>query len=129
MNSKIALAARIILGLAFTVFGINGFFEFLPRPTDMPEAIMNFSGALMATGYFFPLLKGTEVICGLALLSNQFAALSLVILAPILINIFLVHAFLTPGLQNLVLPTVLIALALVTAYSLKEKYAALLKAK
>jgi len=94
--SKLPLIARIILGLIFFVFGLNGFLNFIPMPQTMPENMMTFMSGLMATGYFFPLLKGTEVICGALLLMGAFVPLALVVLAPIILNIFLVHAFLAP---------------------------------
>jgi hypothetical protein len=65
----------------------------------------------MASGYFFPLLKATETICGLLLLTGFFVPLALVVLAPIVINIILVHAFLAPdGLPLAVI------IGLLTAY-------------
>ncbi len=91
------MIARILLGLMFFVFGLNGFLNFIPMPTDIPEKMQTFSGGLMASGYFFPLLKGTEVICGLLLLIGAYVPLALVVLAPIILNIFLVHAFLAPS--------------------------------
>lgn len=93
---KMPLIARILLGLIFFVFGLNGFFHFIPNPPP-PERAAAFAMALMGTGYFFPFLKGTEVICGLFLLSGAMVPLALVILAPIIINIFLFHAFLAPS--------------------------------
>lgn len=94
--SKVPLIARIILGLIFFVFGLNGFFNFIPQPQNMPESMMTFMTGMMATKYFFPLLKGTEVICGLLLLLNMYVPLSLIVLAPITLNIFMVHAFMAP---------------------------------
>lgn len=95
--NKLPMIARILLGLLFFVFGLNGFFNFIPTPTEgIPEKLMTFTNGLMATGYFFPLLKGTEVICGALLLIGAFVPLALVVLAPIILNIFLVHAFLEP---------------------------------
>jgi len=93
---KITLAVRLIFGLIFVVFGLNGFFNFIPMPTDIPQDMMTFSTGLMVSKYFFPLLKGAEVICGLFLVSGFFVPLALVILAHIVINIFFVHAFLAP---------------------------------
>lgn len=108
---KLTLAVRIIFGLIFVVFGLNGFFNFIPMPPDMPQDMITFSTGLMVSKYFFPLLKGTEVICGLFLLSGYFVPLALVILAPIVINIFFVHAFLAP--DGMVMS---IALVLMEAY-------------
>lgn len=95
---KLTLAIRLIFGLIFVVFGLNGFFKFIPMPTDIPQDMVTFSSGLMASKYFFPLLKATEVICGLFLVTGYFVPLALVILAPIVINIFLVHAFLNPDM-------------------------------
>ncbi len=97
MKQKVYLVARLLLGLNFFVFGLNGFFNFMPAPPPMPEGAQAYLGGLMAAGYFFPVLKFTEVVCGLALLSGFFAPLALIILAPITIQIFLFHFFLTPG--------------------------------
>ena len=65
-------AGRILLGLTFFVFGLNGFLNFLPQQSNIPEGALAFAGALLKTGYMFPLLKSTEVIAGALLLSNRF---------------------------------------------------------
>ena len=62
---------RYILGAAFFVFGLNGFLHFIPQPPP-PPAAGAFIGALIATGYMLPLIKGTEVLAGLFLLGNRF---------------------------------------------------------
>lgn len=97
MKSKIALIARILLGFVFFAGGIAGLFNLIPPPTDLPEGMMTFNAGLAASIYFFPFLKVTEAVCGLLLLTGFFVPLALVILAPIVIHIFLVHAFLAPS--------------------------------
>ncbi len=89
-------AARIILGLAYTVFGLNFFFHFLPQPPST-EAMGAITGAIYSTGYMFQFIKITEIVGGLMLLSGMFVPLSLVILAPITLNIVLMHGFLDPS--------------------------------
>ncbi|MEQ1664168.1 MAG: DoxX family membrane protein [Bdellovibrionales bacterium] len=111
--SKLPMIARILLGLIFVVFGLNGFFNFLPMP-PMPEAAGAFLGGLGGSGYFFPMLKGTEVLCGLALLSGGFVPLALIVLAPIILNIFMFHAFLAPS--GLALPIVIGLLEIYLAF-------------
>src|SRR5580658_10205309 len=69
-------AARLLLGLVFFVLGLNGFLQFLPTP-PAPERATAFVGALIATGYMFPLIKSVEVICGALLLSNRLVPLAL----------------------------------------------------
>ena len=109
MRKWIDLAAHVLLGLIFFVFGLNGFLQFLPMP-PLPEPAGNFMGALAATGYFFPVLKLVEVVAGALLLARRFVPLALLLLAPIVVQIFLFHAVLTPGLENLVLPVLIVAL-------------------
>lgn len=105
--SRVPVVARVLLGLLFFVFGLNGFLQFLPAPPEPPAALA-FLGGLAGSGYFFPLLKATETIAGAALLLNRFVPLALTVLAPIVVNIVAFHAFLAPG----GLPVALAALAL-----------------
>ncbi len=110
MKKKIASTARILLGLIYFVFGLNGFFNFIPTPETMPPDVMAFFQGISTGGYFIPFLKATETICGLLLLLNTAAPLALVVLAPISLHIFLFHANLTPGLENLIMPVGILAL-------------------
>lgn len=96
MKAKAPLIARVLLGLIFFVFGLIGLLNLFPPPPDLPERLQAFNAGMMAAGYFFPLVKGTEVVCGLLLLTGFYVPLALVVLAPIVLNIFLVHAFLAP---------------------------------
>lgn len=107
---KVSTVSRYLLGLVFFLSGIVGLFNLVPPPPDMPEGLMTFMSGMMASKYFFPLLKGTETICGLLLLVGVAPALMLLILAPITINIILVHGFLTPGVSNLVVPIIILVL-------------------
>ncbi|MNK84878.1 hypothetical protein D3C87_1047390 [compost metagenome] len=97
MKTKLPLIARILLGFVFFASGLAGLLNLVPVPPDLPEALVTFNTGLAASVYFFPLLKLTETICGLLLLLGMFVPLALVVLAPIVLNIFLVHAFLAPS--------------------------------
>ncbi|MBK9041412.1 MAG: DoxX family membrane protein [Bdellovibrionales bacterium] len=110
MKQKLPIIARYLLGLLFTIFGAAGLLNLIPPPPDMPEKLMAFMNGIMAAQYFFPLLKSTEIVCGILLLSGFAPALALVVLAPISINILFVHLFLTPGLENLIMPLAIIVL-------------------
>lgn len=122
-NPKIVLGMRIVLGLIFTVFGLNGFLNFIAMP-PMPESALAFLGGLGAAPYFFPLLKVTEIACGVALLLNRYVSLSLVILAPIVINIVLFHAVLAP--EGMLIPVVVLVCSLGVAKANWKDYDALL---
>ena len=109
LNLKTAApkVARILLGLIFFLSGLAGLLNLAPPPKDMPPAMLDFFNGMQATVYFFPFLKLTETICGLMLIVRIAPALALVILAPIMINIVLVHGFMTPGAKELIVPVVM----------------------
>jgi putative oxidoreductase len=132
-NKKTAVtAARILLGAIFLLNGINGFLMlftgkgFLPMP-QMPAEAGGFMGALFATGYMFPTIKTIEVLCGLALVLGRYVPLALVLLAPIIVNIFLFHLFLAPG--GIVLAIIIVGLALYLGHSYRADYKPILKKK
>lgn len=109
--------ARVLMGLMFFVFGLNGFLNFIPTPPGpMPE----FAGALMNTGYMFPLIKGTEVIVGAFLLLNRFVPLALALIAPVVVNILAFHAFLAPS--GVAIPMVIVFLEVYLAWSYRSAF-------
>lgn len=95
MKRKINTGVQILLGLAFVVFGLNKFLNYM-APPELPAKAGDFMGALMETGYMLPLIGLTEVVAGALILSSRFTALGLVLLAPISVNIVLFHVFLAP---------------------------------
>jgi hypothetical protein len=123
---KVPAAARYGLGTVFFVFGLNGFLHFIPQPPPSGTAL-TFLGGLMAAGYFFPLLKGIEVISGVLLLSNRFVPLALTLLAPIIVNIFAFHAFLAPS--GLPVALLVLGLELYLAWSYRDAYRPMLRAR
>lgn len=113
--------ARILMGLIFLVFGLNGFLHFIPEPkTPMREGAMAFAGALMKTRYMFPLIMGTQLLVGVLLLLNRFVPLALALIAPVVVNIVAFHAFLAPS--GIVLAFVVLALELYLAWAYRESY-------
>jgi DoxX. len=97
MKSKLPMIARILLGFIFFASGLAGLLGLVPVPPDLPERLVTFNTGLMASIYFMPFLKAVETICGLMLLSGMWVPLALVVLAPVVLNIFLVHAFMAPS--------------------------------
>ena len=105
---KIAiLIARLLLGLIFVVFGLNGFFNFLnmgPMPTGLAG---QFIGALALSHYFW-VVAALQVVGGALLLVNRFVPLGLVLLGPVIVNILLYHIFLNPsGIALAIVVTIL----------------------
>ena len=126
LSSMLHTGARILMGAGFFINGLNGFFHFIPIPA-MPEAAGTFMGALATTGYMFPLIKGFELAAGFALLTGRFVPLALLALAPIMVNILAFHAALAPA--GLGLPIVLTALGLYVAWSYRDAFRPVLRAR
>ena len=94
----IILISRIVLGFIFFIFGMNGLlFSFLditflgepPLPTE-PAFLVKYWEVLLES-YIFQTVKIFEVIGGALLLIGYAIPLAIVILAPIILNIFLYH--------------------------------------
>ncbi len=126
IKSLAVVSTRIVLGLIYFVFGLNYFLNFLPMPPPSGGPSETFITGLFQSGYFFPFLKGIEVILGAALLIGIFVPLVLVILMPISLNILLFHVFLT---DNPIMSVVIIALQLYLAWAYRDYYKPLFQRK
>ena len=96
--SKLPMIARYLLGAALVLFGANGFFEFIPPFEQDPDSIAaRFLAILPETGYLWYLVKGTEVLVGILLVTGRYVPIALILLGPISVNIVAYHAFLDPA--------------------------------
>jgi hypothetical protein len=89
----VTLIARLLLGIIFVVFGLNGFLVFIntgPLPSGLAG---QFVIALVQSHYFW-VVAGLQVLGGALLLFNRFVPLVLVLLGPVIVNILLYHLFL-----------------------------------
>ena len=125
-TNKIRTAARITLGLLFTVFGLNGFLGFIPQPPHAGPA-GELLGALAASGYMFPLVKAVELATGILLLAARFVPLALTLLAPVVVNIVAFHLFLEPA--TIAVPLVALGLGVYLAWTERGAYAPLFVAR
>jgi len=107
-------ASRILLGLLFLVFGMNGFYTFIPVPEYHP-----FMEILVSSGYIY-LVKSAEVVCGILLLSNRFVPLALVVLGFDIINITTYHLLLDP--RNVWIVPILWCLLLVLIFGYRTYF-------
>jgi putative oxidoreductase len=116
---------RYLLGVIFTVFGLNGFLHFLPLPP--PSSVL--AGQFMAAAFqshFMVVIFAVQLIGGVLLLANRFVPLALVGLAAVLVNILNFHLTMDPGgIGAGVLATIL---WFVTAYSFRRNFHGLLAA-
>lgn len=94
---KIAsLVARYLLGLIFTVIGLNGFLHFIPQPPPANPLAVQFLGAVSAS-HFADFFFAVQILGGMLLLSGFFVPLALTLLAAELYNILAFHITLAPG--------------------------------
>ena len=113
----ITIIVRTLLGLAFVVFGFNGFFQFIPMgpppPPDSPAG--QFFAAVSSTGYMQVVFL-CQIVGGFLLLFNLLPVLGLTILCPVIFNIVLFHATMAPSGLGLAIVVALLALFLVWGY-------------
>ena len=120
-----AAIARYLLGLPMLVFGLNGFFNFIPQPeTPLPERAVAFAGALMNSGYMMPLIGLTQLVVGVLLVVNRCVPLALVLFAPFIVNAVAFHVFLEPS--GLPAAGVFLALELYLAWHYRAAFRPLL---
>lgn len=124
--NKLPVIARILLGLIFFVFGLNGFFQFIPTPEELPAEIESFTSAMEETGYFLPLLSGVETLCGLLLLLGRFVPLALTLLAPVVVNIILFHLFVAP--EGILPGLIALVLGIYLAWAYRSSFSGVLAA-
>jgi putative oxidoreductase len=92
----ISLIARYLLGLLFTVFGLNGFFNFIHQPPPANPLAIQFFVAISAS-HFAAFFFAVQLLGGLLLLSGLFVPLALTLLAAELYNILAFHLTLAPA--------------------------------
>ena len=126
---RLPAVSRSLLGLVFVFAGLNGFLNFMPQPTpgSLPKGAMDFFVALMQTGYMLQLVAGTQLLAGALLLANRYVPLALALLAPVIVNIVLFHAFLLPA--GAVMAVIVVSLELHLASTYRAAHRSMLKAR
>src|ERR1700676_4819603 len=120
---NISLIARILLGLLFTVSGLNGFLHFFSA--SMPPGLAGeYVGALFQS-HFLTVVFLIELIPGVLLLLNRYVPLALTLLAPIIVNIVLYHVFMDPA--GLPMPLVASILWILVAQNVRSAFVGLLQ--
>ena len=112
----VSTIARYLLGLIFLTFGLNGFLHFIPMPPPKGLAAQ-FGGAIFASHYWVVIFS-IQVLGGVLLLVNRFVPLALILLGPVIVNIFFFHALMAP--EGLPLAIVVVALWSILAVRYKQ---------
>ena len=115
---------RIVLGLLMLLGALT-------HITNTKEGAMVNSTlitAMVNTGYLWPIIGTTELLAGIALLTGWFVPLTLILLAPITLNILLFHLT-TPSPDGIGIALAIILPHLGLAWMYREHYATLFKFK
>ena len=102
----VSVIARYLLALMFTVFGLNGFLNFIHQPPPTNQFAIQFFVAISAS-HFAAFFFAVQLIGGLLLLSGFFVPLALTLLAAELYNILAFHLTLSPGIAPALVACVL----------------------
>ncbi|MGA7225300.1 MAG: hypothetical protein WBX16_20750 [Candidatus Acidiferrales bacterium] len=89
-----ATISRYLLAVAFIVFGLNGFLNFLPAG-HMPTLAMQYVTVLAASHYTVPIFA-VQLACGILFLINRYVPLALTLIGPVIVNILLFHILMFP---------------------------------
>lgn len=118
------VAARIALGLVFTLAGAS-IFVLIGHPPPMPPGLAGtFASAFFASRWVV-FVDLVELTAGALLLANRLVPFALVLLAAVLSNILVFHATMQPA--TIPLPLILTALWFALAYQHRATLTQLLK--
>jgi hypothetical protein len=119
-----SVIARYLLGLLFVVFGLNGFLHFIPMG-PMPTGAAGQFMAAVSESHYMTVVFAIQLLGGLLLLLAQYVPLALTLLAPVIVNIILFHAFMAP--EGLPLAAIATILWLLVAYPIRPVFTPLLQ--
>jgi len=106
--AKMARIARPLMGIIYLLNGINWWFKIItpyPSMSDFrhmappPDVV----GAMISNGVMFHMVKGLELLTGIALLANVMTPLMLVAVMPVTISVFIVDVFFVAHLRGIVM--------------------------
>ncbi|HZV36313.1 MAG TPA: DoxX family membrane protein [Verrucomicrobiae bacterium] len=122
---KIAtIIIRTLLGLAFVVFGLNMFLNFIPKPPMPSGHAGEFMTALFASHYIY-VIGAFQLVGGFLLLIGRWVPLGLALLWPVIVNILCFHIFLNK--EGLPIAIVVAVLGLFLVWSYRASFAGVFK--
>lgn len=125
MKHKILTGFSILFGLLLINGGLNKFFNYMPVPENLPEAISKDMAALVEISWLMPLIACAELLGGLLIMFPKTRALGVLIVFPVMIGVLLTHIFVdTSGLP---IALVIWAILIWIIYENRHKYYPLLK--
>ena len=125
MKHKILNILSIVFGLLLLNGGLAKFFQYMPTPTNLPEAVMKDNAAMMEISWLMPLIASAELLGGLLIIFPKTRALGALVVFPVMVGVLLTHLFVDTS--NLIMALVIWVVLIGIILDNKEKYLALLK--
>lgn len=110
----LVLGARILEGLIFLIFGLNGILHMFHTPPPTGDALTWFG--IMVAHHWINFVAVVQLVGGLLLLVGRFVPLALTLLAPVIVNILLYHALLWPHGYGFAIAVLVAELFLLAVY-------------
>ena len=125
MKNKILNILSIVFGLLLINGGLAKFFNYMPVPTNLPEAVVKDNAALMEISWLMPLIASAELLGGLLIIYPKTRAPGALVVFPVMVGVLLTHIFVDPS--NLVIALIVWVILLGIIIDNKDKYLGLLK--
>lgn len=125
MKNKIFNLISVLFSLMMINSGLNKIFNYIPVPTDLPEAVVRDNAALMEVEWLMPLIAAVEIIGGLLIILPRTRAIGALMIFPILAGIVLVHA--TVAQAQLPIALIMAAIWGWMMYEYRDRYLQLVK--
>jgi putative oxidoreductase len=125
MKKTILLVLSVLLGLFLVNAGLNKFFNYMPVPENMPEAVVKDGMAMMEIEWLMPLVAIAEIIGGLLLAIPKTRPLGALVVFPVMVGILLTHIFVAP--DGLLIALLMWVVLLWIMIDNKDKYLVLVK--
>jgi putative oxidoreductase len=119
----VTVIVRLLYGLAFTVFGLNFFFNFIPAPP--PTGLAGDYFKVLAASHYLYVIGAVQLVSGVLLLIGRFVPLALTMLAAMIFNILWIHILMDPS--GLPMALVFAAIELFLVWSYRDRFGGVLR--
>lgn len=120
MKKKILFVFCLLFGLLLINGGLNKFFNYIPVPEDISEAMLNDFTAIVEIVWLMPLIASAELLGGLLIIFPKTRALGVLIVFPVMVGVLLTHIFVER--DGLTIALIIWALLLWIIYENRYKY-------
>jgi len=124
-RKKIINLLALLLALVLLNSGLNKFFNYMPMPKELPEAVIKDGAAMIEIAWLMPLLACAEILGALLLVFPKTRALGLLVVFPVLVGVLLTHIFVAPN--GLAMALTIWAILICLIIDEKDKYLPLIR--